>query len=181
MNFIISGMDLNAGLALGIMFIVTWMISIGGILQRFHNTMGLVITNWALIADAIGVLSVGGTVWFYTLREKSNFLQQWEQASPQLRQGLQDQLGCCGFTNSTQLAVNAGFCTDLTFAASQVGCSTIILPKADYTLENIFSSVFGLMAVVIAFFLASVCMVYRRQENERFRRIDEKRGKAGFA
>ncbi len=110
MNFIISGMDLNgqivlerfknndltlvhlAGLALGIMFVVTWMISIGGILQRFHNTMGLIITNWALIADAIGVLSVGGTVWFYTLREKSNFLQQWEQASPQLRQGLQDQV-----------------------------------------------------------------------------------------
>jgi len=178
-NFLISEMDLNAGLALGIMLVITWMISVGGILQQNHVTMGLIITNWALIADAVAVLSIGATVWFYTLRPTQNFLIAWEAASPVARQALQDSLHCCGYRNSTEFVVNAGFCADATFAASQVGCSTIILPKADYTLNNIFSSVFGMMAVVIAFFLATVCMVYRRQERERFRRIDEKRGK-GF-
>jgi len=180
MNFIISEMDLNAGLALGVMLLITWMLSVGSILQQNHVTIGLVITNWALIADAVGVLSIGATIWFYTLRETNNYLTQWKDASPAVLQNLQDTLQCCGYRNSTELAVNAGFCADATFAASQVGCSTIILPKADYTLNNIFSSIFGFMVVVIGFFLATVCMVYRRKQQERFRRIDEKRGGKSF-
>jgi len=74
----------------------------------------------------------------------------------------------------------AGYCADTGFAATQPGCSASILPHADYTLNNVFSTVFGFMAVVLAFFLATVCTVYRRQEEERFRRIDEKRGSRGL-
>ena len=36
------------------------------------------------------------------------------------------------------------------------------------------------MVVVIGFFLATVSLVYRRNEQERFRRIDEKRGGKSF-
>jgi len=180
MNFYVSMMDLNGGLALGIMLLVTWMISIGSILQPNHVTVGLVITNWALIGDAIAIIVIGGSIWFYSLREVANYLIVWTNASTDTRQALQDAFSCCGYTNSTQLAVFAGFCADTTFAANQTGCVTFIEPKADYTLNNIFSSIFGFMAVVIAFFLATVCMVYRRKEQERFRLIDEKRGGRGF-
>jgi len=179
-NFIISEMDLNAGLALGIMLVVTWMISIGGILQQNHVTAGLIITNWALIADAVAVITIGAEIWFYTLESTNNFLKQWVESSPQTIQSLQDTLSCCGYRNSTEHAVFAGFCADSTFAAAQPGCSTIILPMEDYTLNNIFSSVFGFMVVVIGFFLATVSMVYRRNEQERYRRIDEKRGGRSF-
>jgi len=179
-NFIISEQDLNGGLALGIMLIVTWMVSVGAILQPNHVTIGLVATNWALIGDAITIVVVGGSIWLYTLTSMTNYMAQWEASSTTTIQALQDTLSCCGYTNSTQDAVFAGFCANTTFAASQVGCSSVIMPQVDYTLNNIFSSIFGFMAVVIAFFWATVCMVYRRKQQERFRLIDEKRGGKSF-
>lgn len=75
---------------MGIMLVITWMISIGGILQQNHIVLGLHITNWALIVDAIAVLVIGGEVWVYTLEPTKNFLQQWTTASPQVVQSLQD-------------------------------------------------------------------------------------------
>jgi len=179
-NFIISDMDLDAGLGLGIAFLITWMMSIGGILQQNHVVIGLVITNWALILDALGVIAIGGTIWFYTLTPTLNYLDQWQLAHPATRQALQDTLSCCGYRNSTELGVVGGFCENVTFAAAQVGCSTDILSIADYTLNNVFTVIFGFMAVLITFFLATVCVVYRRLESERFRKIDEKRGGRGF-
>ncbi|KAG8905129.1 phospholipid scramblase 1 [Tulasnella sp. 403] len=179
-NFIVGESELNAGLVLGIAFVVTWMISIAAILQQNHVTVGLVITNWTLILDASATLFIGCAIWYYTLMPTKNFLDQWQHSTPERLQALQDTLSCCGYRNSTEFAVNAGFCADPTFASSQPGCSTLILPHADYTLNNIFSSIFGFMAVVIGFFLATVCMVYRRKQQERFRKIDEKRGGRGF-
>lgn len=179
-NFVVSEMDLNAGLALGSAFVLTWMTSVTGMIQRNHITMPLIITNWALIGDAIGVVIIGCIVWFYTLTPTYDFLIAWEAASPATQQALQDSLHCCGYSNSTQLSIGAGFCADATFAATQQGCSAAILPVATYTLQNIFSSIFGLMIVVIGFFLATVCVVNRRKQTERFRRIDEKRGGRGF-
>jgi len=179
-NMVLSEMDLNAGLFLGILFLLTWAISIIGMLQRNYITIGLIITNWALIGDAIAVVVIGGMVWFYTLTPTNNFLMAWKAAGPATQQALQDSLHCCGYRNSTEFGTLAGFCADATFAAAQPGCSTIILPYAAYTLQNVFSSVYGFMAVVIGFFLSTVCIVYRREETERFRRIDEKRGGRGF-
>jgi len=179
-NFVISDMDLNAGLALGILFLATWIISVAGILQRNHVTLPLMVTNWALIADAAATLIIGCIVWDYTLTPTKNFLQAWGNSGPTMQQALQDSLHCCGYRNSTELAVSAGYCADTTFASTQPGCSTIILPYAAYTLQNIFSSVFGFMAVVIGFFLATVCVVNRRKQTERFRLIDEKRGVRAF-
>ncbi|KAG8981879.1 phospholipid scramblase 1 [Tulasnella sp. 425] len=179
-NFLISNLDLTAGLVLGIMFLVTWLISIAGILQQNHVTVGLVATNWALIMDAIGVMIIGTMVWVYTLQPTKNFLGEWEATSSVTRQSIQDTLKCCGYRNSTEFGIIGGFCSDDDFAASQVGCSTIILPKADYTLNNVFSVIYGFMAVIICFFLATVSLVYQRKEEERFRKIDEKRGGRGF-
>jgi len=179
-NLVLSQMDLNAGLILGIAFLLTWVMAIIGILQRNHVTIGLVITNWALIVDAVAVITIGCIVWFYTLTPANNFLMAWKAAGPVTQQALQNSLHCCGYQNSTEFGVNAGFCADVTFAAAQPGCSSIILPYAAYTLQNVFSSIYGLMVVVIGFFLSTMCIVYRRQETERFRRIDEKRGGRGF-
>ncbi|KAG9015007.1 phospholipid scramblase 1 [Tulasnella sp. JGI-2019a] len=179
-NFVISELDLDAGLALGIALLVTWAISIGGILQGNNSTGALIIANWALIVDAAAVVVIGCIVWFYTLQETNNFLTVWKSATPATLQTLQDTLQCCGYRNSTELAVAAGTCADPTAAASLPGCSTIILPYATYTLQNIFSSVFGFMLVVIGFFLATVCVVNRRKQTLRFIKIDEKRGGRAF-
>lgn len=80
----------TAGLVLGIAFLITWVISIGGIIQRNNKTGGLIITNWALIMDATAVVVIGCIVWFYTLQETNNFLKVWETSSPATLQTLQD-------------------------------------------------------------------------------------------
>jgi len=179
-NFVISALDLNAGLILGSALILTWAISIIGIIQRNNNTAVLIMTNWALIMDAVGVVVMGCMVWFYTLQETNNYLKIWEAATPATLQSIQDTLQCCGYRNSTELVVAAGTCANTTAAADLPGCSTIILPFATYTQQNIFSSVFGFALVVVGFFLATVCVVNRRKQTERFIKIDAKRGGRGF-
>jgi len=179
-NFVISELDLNAGLVLGVALLLTWAISIIGIIQRNNNTAVLIVANWALIMDAIGVVIIGCIVWFYTLQETANYLKVWKAATPATLQSIQDTLQCCGFRNSSELAVAAGTCANTATAANLPGCSTILLPNATYTLQNIFSAVFGFALVVVCFFLATVCVVNRRKQAERFIKIDAKRGGRGF-
>jgi hypothetical protein len=45
-----------AGLVMGIALLLTSFLSVGAIIQRNHVTMGLVVLNWVLIADAVIVL-----------------------------------------------------------------------------------------------------------------------------
>jgi hypothetical protein len=178
-NITISSMDLNAGLALSIFLIFTFFAAVVGILQGNHVTMGLVVLNWILIADAIVVVVVGSMIWFYTLTERNDFSIIWDTQSSS-RETLQDMWQCCGYFNGTDRAVNQGFCSNATFAANATGCVTPITHFADYALNNIFTSIYGFMAIIIALFLASLCVIKKRVEAERFRKIDAKRGGRGF-
>lgn len=82
----------TAGSILGIALIVTFFISITGVVQRNHITIGLVITNYALLIDAIGIVIIGTFVWFFTLQERANFYELWKAASPDVRLTLQDKV-----------------------------------------------------------------------------------------
>jgi len=176
-NLIVSSTDLTFGLVLGIVMLITFAISVGAIIQPVHVTLGLVVLNWALLFDGLVTLLVGTVVWFSTLKEELNFHTAFSQQSEQNRQAIQDMLQCCGYFNTTDLGVNAGFCAS---ATNSTPCVGPITSKADFTLNNIFSSIYGFMAIVIALFLASMCVIKVRQEEERFRKIDEKRGGRGF-
>jgi hypothetical protein len=81
-----------AGLVLGVAFLVTFAISIGAIVQRNHVTVGLVVLNWALILDAIGVISVGSFIWFYTLQERNNFHKLFSEQSQGNQIAIQDKV-----------------------------------------------------------------------------------------
>lgn len=88
----LTDLFLLAGTILGIAFLVTFVISIGAIVQKSHVTIGLVILNYALLVDAIGIVIIGTYVWFFTLQERANFHHLWLQASSQTRITLQDQV-----------------------------------------------------------------------------------------
>jgi len=51
---------------------------------------------------------------------------------------------------------------------------------ADVTLENVFSALYGMMVPVLGLLLASISVIYKRKEDERFKKIDAKRGGRGF-
>jgi len=179
-DLVVSDLDLTVGLVLGIAFVSTFVISVGAVIQRNHITIGLVILNWALVLCGIGDVVIGSIVWFYTLQERANFHLVFQNIDDTTRQKVQDSLSCCGYFNSTDLGVMAGFCSDPTFAAAQTPCVGPITSFADYTLNNIFTTIYGFMAILIALFLATMCVINKRLETERFRKIDAKRGGRGF-
>jgi len=187
MNMVLSSADLTAGTVLGIALLVTFVVSVGAIVQRNHVTIGLVILNYALLIDAIGIVVIGTFVWMFTLRERNNFHKIWVEATPAMRIALQDKLKCCGYFDGTDLAeVGGSFCQSQQFISNLAAnvttnfCVTPITGFADYTLNNIFTTVYGFMAIVLCLLLASLCVIKKRQEDERFKKIDAKRGGRGF-
>jgi len=182
MNMILPKMDLTVGLVLGLFFLVTWAFSIGAVIQRNHITGGLALLNWLLILD-MGYLNVAGTViWFFTLRLRDNFRAIWSEQSPGTRIVIQDMFKCCGYYNATDLVEIGGkFCADPTFVAqTQSFCVTPITAKANDTLNPIFSTVYGFMAILLCLFMATLCVINERKKEERFKKIDAKRGGRGF-
>jgi len=182
MNMILPKMDLTVGLVLGLFFLVTWAFSIGAVIQRNHVTGGLALLNWLLVLD-MGYLNVAGTViWFFTLRLRDNFRAIWSEQSPGTRIVIQDMFKCCGYYNATDLVEIGGkFCADPTFVAqTQSFCVTPITAKANDTLNPIFSTVYGFMAILLCLFMATLCVINERKKEERFKKIDAKRGGRGF-
>lgn len=187
MNMVLSNADLTGGTILGVALLTTFMMSVGAIIQRNHVTIGLVLLNYALLVDAIGILVIGTFIWFSTLEERANFHKLWVNASPAVRITLQDKFKCCGYFNGTDLAqVGGSFCQSQDFIsalASNVSSNFCVAPItnfADVTLNNVFSTIYGFMAIVLCLLLASLCVINKRQEAERFKKIDAKRGGRGF-
>ncbi|KAF9557666.1 tetraspanin Pls1 family [Agrocybe pediades] len=186
MNMVISSADLTAGTILGIALLVTFVISIAAIVQRNHVTIGLVILNYALLVDAIGILVIGTFIWMYTLKERANFHVLWQAASSAARISIQDQFRCCGYFDGTDAEIGGTFCTSQDFVNSLPTnvttnfCVSPVTNFADVTLNNIFTWVYGFMAIVLCLLLASLCVIKKRQEDERFKKIDAKRGGRGF-
>ncbi|KAG6874323.1 hypothetical protein C0995_001548 [Termitomyces sp. Mi166 len=79
------------GLALGIALLVTFAVSVGAIIQKNHVTIGVVILNYMLLVDAIGIVVIGTYIWFFTLQERNNFHVRWAAASSDTRIKLQNQ------------------------------------------------------------------------------------------
>jgi hypothetical protein len=187
MNMVLSNADLLAGTVLGIAFIITFIISIFGVIQRNHITIGLVITNYALLLDGLGIIIIGTFVWFFTLQERANYHKEWVAATSATRIALQDKFQCCGYFNGTDAAeIGGNFCVSQDFVnnlAANVTSNFCVQPItnfADSTLNNIFTTVYGYMAIVICLLLATLCVIKKRHEDERFKRIDAKRGGKGF-
>ncbi|KAF8078154.1 tetraspanin Pls1 family [Lyophyllum atratum] len=177
----------TAGMILGIALLVTFAVSIGAIIQRNHVTLGLVILNYTLLIDAIGIVVIGTFIWFFTLQERNNFHVRWQEIGRDKRVKLQDLLKCCGYFNGTDLAeIGGNFCQSQEFVAglnTSIPTNFCVQPLTDYadmTLNNVFTYIYGFMAVVLCLLLASLCVIKKRQEDERFRKIDAKRGGRGF-
>ena len=83
-----------AGTVLGIMLLITFVISIFAVAQRNHVTAGLVFLNWTLIADSIAVLVIGTFIWFYSLRQRSEYAAVFHAQSADVRQQIQDKVRC---------------------------------------------------------------------------------------
>lgn len=182
MKLVLPSMDLTVGLVLGAFFLVTWAFSIGAVIQRNHVTGGLIMLNWMLIVAILYLTAAGTVIWFFTLRLRNEFHTRWGEQTPDTRIAIQDMFKCCGYFNGTDLVQMGGtFCADPAFVAqTQSFCVTPITQEANDTLNPIFSTVYGFMAILLCFFMATLCVINERKKEERFKKIDEKRGGRGF-
>jgi len=187
LNMVLTPDYLTSGLVLGIALVVTFAISVGAIVQKNHVTIGLVILNYTLLLDALGIIVIGTFIWIFTLQERANFRVRWVDLNPEARITLQDKFKCCGYFNGTDaVEVGGNYCTSANFAAGlnttvlSNFCVTPVTSFADMTLNNVFTTIYGYMAIILCLLLASLCVIKKRQEDERFKRIDAKRGGRGF-
>jgi len=206
-RLIFSDMDLNAAIGLGSIITLSFFFSIIALVSSFgsvtdavlgktgsfmkharRKTRMLVVFNGTLVAAGIATVVIGCIIWFYTLQERNEFEKVWLKQDIAVQQFLQNSLQCCGYWNasttnglfSSQLAT--GFCSGSNVANNVTavqGCVTPITNEADLLLNNAFTTIFGFVAVEIALFLATVCLINTKLEEERFRRIDEKLGRKG--
>jgi len=179
-NLVLTEMDLTVGMILGILYAVTFIISVGAIVQRNHVTIGLVMLNWLLIVDTAFTVGFASVLWFRTLEEQVNYEKVWIAAPAQTRLTLQDQWNCCGYRNSTNLEIGGAVCSTFEAASATVGCMDRFTNDADNLLNETFTTVWGFTAITSCLFIATLCVMKKREETERFRKIDTKRGGRGF-
>ena len=85
----------------GIFFLLTFVLSIGAIVQKNHVTVGLVLLNWMLVVDAIVILVVGTMIWFFSLQQRNNYFKVFNSVSRDTRIQIQDKVRSmysCAFT-----------------------------------------------------------------------------------
>jgi len=179
-NLILTETDLTVGMVLGILYAVTFVISVGAVIQRNHVTIGLVVLNWLLILNTIFTVVFASILWFRTLQETSNFEKLWIAAPAQTRLSLQDEWKCCGFRNSTSLEIGGTVCATPEVANTTIGCMNNFMSKGDFLLNQTFTTLYGFTAITTSLFIATLCVMKKREETERFRKIDSKRGGRGF-
>lgn len=138
-------------MVLGILYAVTFIISVGAIVQRNHVTIGLVIFNWLLIIDTAFTILFASVFWFRTLEIQVNYEKVWNSASPQTRVTLQDQWNCCGYRNGTNMEIGGTVCPTFEVANVTIGCMSQFTGEADFLLVETFTCVHSSLC----------CRVYR--------------------
>ena len=118
-----------------------------------------------MLFDGIAVFVIGTVIWHYSLTQRANFHEVVSKLDNNTIIQLQDRLKCCGYFNSTDLAVVGGnFCANSTFVevtnnATSNFCVGPLTSYTDYTLNNLFTSVYGFMAIVISLILLTLCVI----------------------
>lgn len=77
---------------MGIVFLITFAVSIAAVVQRNHVTIGFVVLNYLLLMDVVVVLVVGTMIWFTSLRQRNEFQVSWTALPPSSRITLQDEV-----------------------------------------------------------------------------------------
>jgi len=187
-RLVLSDSLLSSAVLLGVLFIISCFLALPGYISSKgrdqHGATTKLLAGFAgsLIFTGLATVIIGTVMWFFTLRERAAFETVWIDQNVATQAFLQDTLQCCGYWNATTAGLlnsATGFCSNIQNVTAVEPCVTPITGFADTLLNDIFSTVFGFMAVQLLLFLVTICVINDRHEEERFRRIDEKRGVRG--
>lgn len=126
-------------------------------------------------------LILGLTVWYDTLRMRNNLMSVWGSQPTSVQSMLQQELGCCGYMNSTApFFVTDPTCTSAVVAAQKGSCVGPFSNFANNYLDVIFTAAFGIVGIDVALIIAIAMLVKDRKEKARYRHIDEKNNPGTF-
>lgn len=179
-NLLLDQCPLTAGVVNSIFVFVTFLYSLPALFLP-QNRGWLRAQGWLVVVCATFTLGLGLSVWVETLQTRKNLGIVWGRETPLVQSLLQQKFDCCGYHNSTSpLFVQDATCLNSLVAAQKGGCIGQFSRFANKYLDQIFTAAFGMVGVDAILLLCIAMVLQYRQEQERYRHIDEKNGAGGF-
>jgi len=174
-NLLYQGFPLTAGIANAALIFATFVVSLPGLATSSRKWLKL--AGYMAVVCGVFSMILGLYIWILTLKSRGDFEVLFGLQSDTVKSMMQREFSCCGYRNSTSPAfITDAMCPSKAASAIMRGCATPISSFANVFLDNIFTSLFGIVAIDAVFVMAAVCLVKDRKERERFRHIDEKNG-----
>lgn len=179
-NLLLDQCPLTAGVVNAIFMFVTFLLSLPALFLP-QNRGWLRAQGWLVVFCAAFTLGLGLSVWVGTLQTRRHLSDIWGRESPLTQSLLQQKFNCCGYFNSTTPPfIQDGTCSSSLVAAQKGGCIGKFSSFANSYLDKIFTALFGIVGMDVLLVLHVAMVLKYRQEQERYRHIDEKNGAGGF-
>lgn len=173
-NVLLRQCPLTAGVVNAIFIFVTFLLSLPAFFLP-HNRGWLRAQGWLVIFCAIFTLGLGLSLWVDTLQTRKNLLGIWSREPDEVKSLLQQKFDCCGYFNSTAPPfVQDGTCLNSLVAAQKGGCIAEFAKFSNSYLDLIFTACFGMVGLDVLLVLCVAMVLKYRQEQERYRAIDQK-------
>jgi len=173
-SLLLTECPLTAGVANAIFVFIAFLLSLPA-LALPNSRAWLKAQAWAVMICAIFTLILGLSIWFDTLETRRRLSVLWGQQSMTVQGLLQERFQCCGYLNAvTPPFVTNDVCPNATVAATRMGCVGPFATFANIYLDLIFTAAFGIVGVDVLLLLCVVMVIKYREEQERYRHIDEK-------
>lgn len=173
-NLLLGQCPLTAGVVNAIFIFITFLLSLPAFFLP-QNRGWLRAQGWLVVFCAIFTLGLGLSLWVDTLQTRKNLLEIWVNESEPVIKLLQQKFQCCGYSASTpgQFLVDQT-CVDNITAANLGPCIGKFAGFANSYLDLIFTACFGMVGIDVVLVLCVAMVLKYRQEQERYRAIDEK-------
>ncbi|KAF2281614.1 tetraspanin [Westerdykella ornata] len=179
-NLLLDQCPLTAGVVNAIFIFVTFLLSLPALFLP-TNRGWLRAQGWLVVFCAVFTLGLGLSVWVSTLQTRRQLGVMWGQQTPLIQSLLQQKFNCCGYHNSTSPPfIQDTTCTNSLVAAQKAGCIGDFSKFANGYLDLIFTAAFGMVGVDAILVLCVAMVIQYRNEQERYRHIDEKVGTGAF-
>ncbi|KAF2689500.1 hypothetical protein K458DRAFT_413778 [Lentithecium fluviatile CBS 122367] len=179
-NLLLGQCPLTAGVVNSIFIFVTFLLSLPALFLP-TNRGWLRAQGWLVVFCATFTLGLGLAIWVETLQTRSNLSNIWARETPLIQSLLQQKFNCCGYFNSTAPPfVQDNLCINSLVAAQKGGCIGQFSSFANKYLDLIFTAAFGIVGIDSVLVLCVAMVLNWRQEQERYRHIDEKNGLGGL-
>ncbi|KAF2785505.1 tetraspanin [Melanomma pulvis-pyrius CBS 109.77] len=179
-NLLLDQCPLTAGVVNSIFVFVTFILSLPALFLPM-NRGWLRAQGWLVVFCAMFTLGLGLSVWVGTLTTRNHLSILWGREPPLVQSLLQQKFNCCGYFNSTSPPfVQDGTCLNSLVAAQKGGCIGKFSAFANGYLDAVFTAAFGIVGIDTILVLCVAMVLKYRQEQERYRHIDEKNGMGGL-